>query len=139
MEANGSSLTVFFDPPFWVGVFERWSEGRWEACKIVFGAEPKEGELYEFLLRHYDHLRFSPSVEGFGGRRKAANPKRARRQVEKLLSSSGVGTKAQQALQRQREQCKLERTDRIRARQQAEKGRRFDLRQEKRREKHRGH
>ncbi|MBU5627346.1 YjdF family protein [Oscillibacter sp. MSJ-2] len=139
MEENGSSLTVFFDPPFWVGVFERWSQGRWEACKVVFGAEPKEGELYGFLLRHYDHLRFSPSVEGFCSANKASNPKRAQRQAERLLSSSGVGTKAQQALQLYREQCKIERSVRVRARHQAEKDRRFDLRQKKRREKHKGH
>ena len=36
-----SSLTVFFEDPFWVGVYERTDGGRYEACKITFGAEPK--------------------------------------------------------------------------------------------------
>ncbi len=38
-------LTVFFEEPFWVGVFERTEGGRLSACKVTFGAEPKEYEV----------------------------------------------------------------------------------------------
>ena len=34
-------LTVFFEDPFWVGVFERIENGRLSAAKVTFGAEPK--------------------------------------------------------------------------------------------------
>lgn len=34
------SLTVFFEEPFWVGVFERLENGRITASKVTFGAEP---------------------------------------------------------------------------------------------------
>ena len=38
-------LTVFFEDPFWVGVFERIENGRLSAAKVTFGAEPKEPDL----------------------------------------------------------------------------------------------
>ena len=34
-------LTVFFEEPFWVGVFERIENGKLSAAKVTFGAEPK--------------------------------------------------------------------------------------------------
>lgn len=34
-------LTVFFEDPFWVGVFERVSEGKLSACKVTFGADAR--------------------------------------------------------------------------------------------------
>ena len=35
-------LTVYFDEPFWVGVFERIEDGNLSVAKVTFGAEPKE-------------------------------------------------------------------------------------------------
>lgn len=37
-----SSLTVMFEAPFWIGVYERFDEGYYEVCKITFGSEPKD-------------------------------------------------------------------------------------------------
>ena len=36
-----ASLTVFFEEPFWVGVFERIEDGKLSVCKVTFGAEPE--------------------------------------------------------------------------------------------------
>ncbi len=134
-----SRLTVFFEEPFWVGIYEREFEGKYEACKITFGAEPKDYEVYEFMLKNYDRLRFSPSLEAQAITERRINPKRMQREVHKQLQSAGVGTKAQQALKLQQEQCKLERKVHSRQQREAEKERQFELRQEKRKEKHRGH
>lgn len=68
----------------------------------------------------------------------AASPKRRQRAAADELSRTGVGTKAQQALQLQREQSKLQRQERCRERDAAEQERKFPLRREKRREKRRG-
>ena len=46
-------LTVYFDEPFWVGVFERIEDGKLSAAKVTFGTEPKDYEVYEFVLKHY--------------------------------------------------------------------------------------
>ena len=134
MEAK---LTVFFDDPFWVGVFERTDDGTLSACKVTFGAEPKDYEVWEFILKHYYELKFSPAIET-GLRQTADNPKRRQRSARKQLERTGVGTKSQQALQTQLEQNKQERKVKSREQKQAEAERQFALRQQKKKEKHRG-
>ena len=57
------NLTVFFEDPFWVGVFERVDDGKLSVCKVTFGAEPKDHDVWMFVLRHYDELVFSPAVK----------------------------------------------------------------------------
>ena len=73
-----TKLTVFFDGPFWVGVFERTDGDKLSVCKATFGAEPKDYEVWEFVLKHYYELEFSPAVET-ATRRTADNPKRRQR------------------------------------------------------------
>ena len=119
-----TKLTVFFDDPFWVGVFERADDGRLSVCRVTFGAEPKDYEVWEFVLKHYYELEFSPAVET-GSRRAADNPKRRQRNARKQLQRTGVGTKSQQALQMQLEQNKQERKVKSREQKQAEAERQF--------------
>ena len=137
MDRAVGSLTVFFEDPFWVGVFERVDQGKLSACKVTFGAEPRDCEVLEFILKNYDKLRFSPAVEA-AVRSTPANPKRMQREARKQSLQSGVSTKSQQALQMQREETKLERKIISRAQKEAEKQRRFERKQHKRKEKHRG-
>ena len=35
-----STLTILFEDPFWVGLYEREEDGRYSVSKITFGAEP---------------------------------------------------------------------------------------------------
>ena len=130
-------LTVFFEDPFWVGVFERVEDGKLSVCKVTFGAEPKDCEVWEFVLEHYCELEFSPAVET-ATRRTADNPKRRQRNARKQLEQTGVGTKSQQALQLQLEQNKQERKIKSREQKQAEAERQFALKQQKKKEKHKG-
>ena len=132
------SLTVFFEDPFWVGVFERIDDGKLSVCKVTFGAEPKDYDVWEFVLRHYDELVFSPAVET-EMRQIADNPKRRLRNVRKQTERSGIGTKSQQALQMQREEMKKEHRQNSREQRDAEAQRRFDMKQMKKKEKRRGH
>ena len=133
-----SSLTVFFEDPFWVGIFERIDDGKLSVCKVTFGAEPKDYDVWEFILRHYDELVFSPAVEA-EARQTADNPKRRLRNVRKQTERSGIGTKSQQALQMQREEMKKEHRQNSREQRDAEAQRRFDMKQMKKKEKRRGH
>ena len=116
MDTYYASLTVWFEGPFWVGVLQREDGGRLTACRHVFGAEPKEQEVYQWLLREWQHLTFSPGVPA--GDRNHDRPKRRRREAQ--TPPAGTGTKAQQALQLQREQCKTQRRERRRLRDAAE-------------------
>ena len=90
MDKVSGKLTVFFEDPFWVGVFERIEDGRLSVAKVTFGAEPKDYEV-------------------------------------------------QQALKLQQEQNKHERKERSREKKEADELRMFELKQQKKREKHKGH
>ena len=137
MDSSFGKLTVFFEDPFWVGVFERIENGKLSVCKVTFGSEPKVYEVWEFVLKYYYQLKFSPSVDVVV-KKEATNPKRVQREARKQSASSGIGTKSQQALQLQREENKLERKTISREQREAEKQRQFELKQQKRKEKHRG-
>ena len=90
MDKVSGKLTVFFEDPFWVGIFERIEDGRLSVAKVTFGAEPKDYEV-------------------------------------------------QQALKLQQEQNKQERKVRSREKKEADGLRMFELKQQKKREKHKGH
>lgn len=137
MDKSSGKLTVYFDDPFWVGVFEHIDNGKLSVCKVTFGAEPKDYEVWEFVLENHSKLKFSPSVD-VTMKKKAANPKRVQREAKKQISLSGIGTKSQQALQLLREESKLTRKTVSKQQREAEKQRRFDLKQQKRKKKHRG-
>ena len=56
----------------------------------------------------------------------------------KQIQNTGIGTKSQQALKLQQEQLKTEHKIVSREQREAEKKRQFELKQQKRKEKHRG-
>ncbi len=136
MDKASGKLTVFFEEPFWVGVFERVSEGKLSVCKVTFGAEPKDYEIYDFVLKNYYRLRFSPAV-ATDVKEVGCNPKRMQREVRKQMQNVGIGTKSQQVLKLQQEQLKTERRTVSQKQRKAEKQRQFELKQQKRKEKHR--
>ncbi len=67
-------LTVFFEPPFWVGVYERQEGGCYTVSKMTFGAEPKEYEVYAFVLKTWSRWQFSPAWRPKGGLPGRATP-----------------------------------------------------------------
>ena len=138
MDRVSDRLTVFFEDPFWVGIFERIENRKLSVVKVTFGAEPKDYEVLEFINRNYYHLQFSPAVETIVKDTKK-NPKRAQREAKKQTLETGIGTKSQQALKLQQEKNKQERKVRSREQREAENQRLFELKQMKKREKHKGH
>ena len=86
-------------------MFERISEGKLSVCKVTFGAEPKDYEIYEFVLKNYDGLRLSPAVAAVV-KEAGRNPKRVQGEVRKQVQNTGRGTKSQQSLKLQQEQLK---------------------------------
>ena len=138
MDRVSGKLTIYFEDPFWVGVFERIENRKLSAAKVTFGAEPKDYEVLEFINRNYYHLQFSPAVETVVKDTKK-NPKRAQRDAKKQTLETGVGTKSQQALKLQQEQNRQERKVRSREQREAENQRLLELKQMKKKEKHRGH
>ena len=137
MDKVVGKLTVYFENPFWVGIFERIDGGKLSVAKVTFGAEPKDYEIQEFVSKNYYNLKFSPSVD-VTVKQDVVNPKRRQREARKQSQVLGIGTKSQQALQLQREENKLERKVISQEMKEAEKQRQFELKQQKRKKKHRG-
>lgn len=138
MQKIESRLTVFFEEPFWVGVFQRVFEGELEVCKITFGAEPRDCEVYEFILCNFNRLIFSPPIKAEEKQETRISPKRMQREINKQLDSQGIGTKSQQALKLQQEREKAARKEKSKQKTEEEKRLKYILRQQKQKEKHRG-
>lgn len=137
MGCDTCTIVVFFEDPFWVGLYERRSAEGYSVCKLTFGAEPRDYQVYEALLTHWRDLRFSPVLPSEKEPPAKANPKRVRREAAKALSGPPVGTKAQEAMKLQRAKGKEIRREKSREEREAEEKRKFLLRQEKKKQKHR--
>ena len=133
-----STLTVYHDGQFWVGLAEHVEGGRYGVARIVFGAEPSDEEILRFVVSKWAKLSFFGD-EATETSKPAKNPKRRAREASKALKQPAMGTKAQQALANQRETMKRE-SVRVRKQRHAEKAdARFEQRKLKRKQKHRGH
>lgn len=131
---------IFFDEPYWVGLFERHSRNKASYCRVVFGAEPSNIEVWNFILSRYHTLEYSPALDkirapGYG----RINPKRRQRMIAKEMSQIGKSTHAQAALQLQREEHKKEKRKKLRKQREEDSRRRFELKQARKKEKKKGH
>ena len=108
----------------------------------MFGAvEPADVELLEFVVRRWATLSFDMAADPSATADAVlshANPKRRQREARKLVERAGVGTKAQQAMSVSYEARKIESRALAREARQAQAERRFALRRQKRKQKHRG-
>ena len=133
-----AQLTVFFEDPFWVGIYERSEDNKIQACRILFGSEPKDYEIYSFLNLNWDHLVFGPPVVGTDFEDHRINPKRLQRQITRQLANPGIGTKAQQALKVLQQSGKESRKQNAKNIKEQKNDLKFALRKEKKKQKHKG-
>lgn len=133
-----TTFTVYFEDPFWVGMIQRFDGNRLSVCKVTFGAEPTDAEIYAFLLKHFNDLQFTKPIKA-EEKKRADSPKRRMRNAKKMLDQKGVGTKSQQALKKQYEESKAERKAVSKEKREEDARRLFELKQKKKKEKHRGH
>ena len=133
-----STLTVYHDGQFWVGLAEHVEDGRYGVARIVFGAEPSDEEILRFVTSEWEKLSFFGD-EATETSKPAKNPKRRAREASKALKQPAMGTKAQQALANQREIMKRESARTRRQRHVEKADARFEQRKLKRKRKHRGH
>ena len=133
-----STLTVYHDGQFWVGLAEHVESGRYGVARIVFGAEPSDEEILRFVVGEWARLAFFGD-EPAEASKPAKNPKRRAREAAKTLKRPAMSTKAQQALAAQREVMKQESAQARSQRRADEAEARFEQRKLKRKRKHRGH
>ena len=152
-----AQFTLFFDGRFWVGVLElherrRGAEandqgGAVRAARYVFGAEPSDAELYDFLLTHggalIDRAAACPPVPasrsaGLSSSASRPNPKRAARHAATEAARARPSTAAQAALAAAREESSARgaRNRSRRRRQEADEA--WVRRRERAKRRHRG-
>ena len=133
-----SSLTILFEAPFWIGLYERTDSGKYEVCKITFGSEPKDYEVYDYMMNNWNNLCFTKPIKSDDTKTHHINPKRLQREINKRIRFSSIGTKAQQALKLQHKLVKDERKVRKKETKKLEQETRYNLRKQKKKEKHKG-
>lgn len=133
-----STLTVYHDGQFWVGLAEHVEDGRYGVARIVFGAEPSDEEVLQFVVSKWERFSFFGD-EAAETSKPAKNPKRRAREAAKALKQPAMSTKAQQTLANQREAMKRESVHARSQRRAEEAEARFEQRKLKRKQKHRGH
>lgn len=138
MDVTSIKLTIFFENPFWVGIFERNINGKLSACRVVFGQEPKDNQVLEFVLKNDRQLRYSPEILNENVVKEKINPKRMQRDSKRQIQNLGIGTKSQQALKLQQEKNKTVRKAKRKEQKEFKRDKMYILRQQKKREKHKG-
>ena len=134
-----SSLTVYFEDPYWVGVIERVENEKLRVNKVTFGSEPKDYMIYEFYNQNQYKLKFSSPISADEKKNRKINPKRMQREINKHLNKKGISTKSQDAIRMQRDKDKTERRKSSKDRRKEEAQRKYQLKQEKKKQKKRGH
>ena len=91
------------------------------------------------MLKNWRKLRFSPPVKGVKPVKEKINPKRMQREINKAQKNTEIGTKSQQALKLQQEQIKDSKKAIKKIKREEEAKRQFELKQKKKKQKHKGH
>ncbi|GII63987.1 hypothetical protein Skr01_40720 [Sphaerisporangium krabiense] len=140
------TLTVCFADPFWVGYLEIDEGGAVRATRVVFGGEPTDAELHDFLLRNGSALlakaAANPPVASDARPVGRPNPKRAAKLAAREAARVAQGrrsTASQEAVRLEYEERKAEASAGLRARKAADAERRYEAARAKRRERRRGH
>lgn len=103
------SLTIYHDGQFWIGIIEVVEGGKLKAFRYVFGAEPKDTEILDFIHHKLLNLINQSIHSGLDVKiksNKKVNPKRLQRQVAKEVNKIGISTKAQEAMKQEYEEKK---------------------------------
>lgn len=133
--------TIFLDKRFWVGTFERTDKEGYAVARHIFGAEPSDPEVHEFILNHYHELKFG-EAKNITIQIQRMNPKRVQREVRREMArmkeTSKPSTLAQDYMREEIEKKKKVKKSINSAEKQARKDEQFSIKQEKRKEKHRG-
>ena len=61
MDRVSGKLTIYFEDPFWVGVFERIENRKLSVAKVTFGMEPKD---YETVMKIFEKTELAMRERG---------------------------------------------------------------------------
>ena len=138
MNQTSLSFTVFFEDPFWIGLFEYRENQLLYWKRIVFGSEHSEQFVYAWLKSFWYSISFQKPVESVQQKVHHRNPKRIQREARKALDVRLSCTKSQLAKKQQQQERAEQMADRRKADREEQKEA-FRLRQMKKKAKHKGH
>lgn len=137
-----TKLTVLFEDPFWIGLFEKYEDGKLRVARVVFGSEPTDLEVYRFILEKGDRVRYgdpTPADKKLFRDIRDISPKRLQKMAAKELKNRNRLNKSFEVVRLDMEKNKTERKRESRKEREAEEKRKFEIRQARKKEKHRGH
>lgn len=142
-------LTVYFDGSFWYGLIEYHNiHGDYRACRHLFGKEPKDVEVMDFVARDLPKLisNNEPCLAKTKGdsskelpAQKKLNPKRMQRAINKAKRKPAVSTKAQLAISAARSETKAAQKVLSKEKKEQMQAERFAQKQAKKLQKRKGH
>ena len=142
MKKHTIKVTVLLENSFWVGLFERNDQAGYAVARKIFGGEPSDAELYDFVLIHFDELKFT-EPQDFKLIIKRKNPKRMQREVRREMEKAKKGlsnaTHAQEVLRFELEKNKKLKKKISKIEKEAKQQEKFQQKQAKKKKKHRGH
>ncbi|MED3873190.1 YjdF family protein [Lysinibacillus capsici] len=106
-------LTIYYDGQFYIGLIENISENKYKAYRYIFGNEPKDHEVFDFVNKNLFDFIKNDKHDGIPIKQvkvKKINPKRLQRKVAKELKKPSISTKAEEALKAEFELRKKEKS-----------------------------
>lgn len=105
----------------------------------MYLGEPTDIQLYNFLLYECDGLRFSTPTKDQQSVIRKKNPKRLIREAKRIQEKSPAVSKAYDAIRLEMEKNKKEKKQKSGAEKEIQKQKMFELKQQQKKEKLKGH
>ena len=135
-------LTILFDSPYWIGLLETESDGLLYAARHIFGSEPSDAEVYDFvqndLLPLMQTMTVGLPIDSLLTPHHI-NPKRLQRIIRREVLRTDVPSKAHQAIRLQIEANAQERLIINRTQRDEKRQHKRDVAAAKAKAKHKGH
>jgi hypothetical protein len=134
------TLTIFFEDRYWVGLFTILDSGTEKYAWVVFEKEPSDVEIYRYVLENFNRLKFSEYYPVEKEQTTVRNPKRRQREIGKEIQDGTRIKKSYEAVKLSIQQSsKKQKQVNNKLKKQTRENYLYDLKQKKRKEKHRGH
>lgn len=140
------SVTITFESPFWIALFEMNDEKGYSVAREVIGVSEPTGSDISLFFAHldFDRLAYSnPTLcELENNRRRTMSYKRMQKKIKREVECREFKytfTKAQIELKKLHQKKKIERKCLTKQINEGKKERKFQMQQQKKFEKHRGH
>jgi hypothetical protein len=138
-----TEISVLFEEPFWVALIEREIDNRYSVARAIIGtSEPSGATLVDFFDRlNCENLWFSEPVKAEYRVTKEVSFKKQLHKNREFQDADSLHTytKAHAMLKQQQSELKTERKKVSRLEKEESVQLKFDIRQQKKKEKHKGH